>query len=313
MASSKSFFGKRRGSTKNFTFTVFNGKQITKEKAEQVKNPRTLAQMRNRMVLTTSSAAYAAMKEIVDHSFQGYTYGLQNMSRFQSVNNKLLRENIAAETPQFAYCEYGQAKLLPGAYVVSEGNLSPINSNVLTIRTNTAGTVIVSLNISLTADTLSPNAILGKLGIGVGDMITVVVVWPVGDSGKYAFDFIRLKAVKGGDDIIQASDIKDYFDLESSSPCNFGSLGFNIFEYYFDAPNLIANASVGFAAIHSAMRNGIWERSAESLAWPDGFAFNPNPNTAIGTYPVGGSYVLNGGDAIDGYAEGSAQHETPEP
>ena len=50
MATSKSFFGKRRGSTKNFTFAVFNGKQVTKEKAEQVKNPRTLAQMRNRMI-----------------------------------------------------------------------------------------------------------------------------------------------------------------------------------------------------------------------------------------------------------------------
>ena len=40
MATSKGFFGHRRGSTKSFTFSVLNGKQVTREKAEKVKNPR---------------------------------------------------------------------------------------------------------------------------------------------------------------------------------------------------------------------------------------------------------------------------------
>ena len=32
-----------------------------------------------RMVMATASAAYAVMKQIVDHSFQGITYGQMNM------------------------------------------------------------------------------------------------------------------------------------------------------------------------------------------------------------------------------------------
>lgn len=313
MATSKSFFGKRRGSTKNFTFAVFNGKQVTKEKAEQVKNPRTLAQMRNRMILTTSSAAYAAMKEIVDHSFQGYVYGLQNMSRFQSVNNKLLRANLEAATSQFAYANFGDSKLLPGAYIVSEGSLAPINSGVLSVATTTAGAVKVILNHALTAETYTANGVLNALGISAGEMITVLVVWRNATTGEYHFDFIRFKSITAGSEVITSDNVSSYFELESSAPCAFSTIGYTGTEFFFEAPGLVANEKVGFAAIHSALRNGTWLRSAETLQWPNDFTFEPTADTAIATYPVGGSYVLNGGDAVDGYSEGSAQIAPPEP
>lgn len=313
MATSKSFFGKRRGSTKNFTFAVFNGKQVTKEKAEQVKNPRTLAQMRNRMILTTSSAAYAAMKEIVDHSFQGYVYGLQNMSRFQSVNNKLLRANIGVVTSQFAYAYYGESKLLPGAYIVSEGSLAPINAGILSVATTTAGAVKVVLNHNLTAENYTADGVLNALGISAGEMITVLVVWRNATTGKYHFDFIRFKSIAAGNEVITSDNVASYFELESSAPCAFSTIGYTGTEFFFEAPGLAAKEKVGFAAIHSALRNGTWLRSSETLQWPNDFTFEPTADTAIATYPVGGSYVLNGGDAVDGYSEGSAQIAPPEP
>ena len=48
MAKSKSFFGLRRGSTKSLTFQVLDGVQITKDRVSEVKNPRSVSQMKQR-------------------------------------------------------------------------------------------------------------------------------------------------------------------------------------------------------------------------------------------------------------------------
>lgn len=315
MAKSKSFFGKRRGSTKNFTFTVFNGHQVTKEKAEQVKNPRTLAQMRNRMVLTTTSAAYAAMKEIVDHSFQGYTYGLQNMSRFQSVNNKLLRANIGVKTPQFAYCNYGEAQLLPGAYQVSEGKLNSLPSGLFTanIPNNSQNNCLVSAHFALGDAVLNADNVLSALGMAVGDMVTTVVIWRKGANGPFHFDFVRLKALKAGTTVLTTDNISEYFSLESSRPCLIHCITKTMLEYYIKTPGAIAEAPIGSAFIRSSMQDDNWARSTEVIQWPEGFTFAPSADAAIATYPVGGSYILNGGDAVNGYEDGSLDYRELEP
>ena len=94
MAKSDSFFGLRRGSTKTLTFSVLKGKQITKDRVEGGRNPRTPEQMVQRMCMATASAAYAQMKQIVDHSFEGITYGQTTMSEFIRVNADALRKNF---------------------------------------------------------------------------------------------------------------------------------------------------------------------------------------------------------------------------
>lgn len=309
MATSKSFFGKRRGSTKNFTFAVFNGKQVTKEKAEQVKNPRTLAQMRNRMILTTSSAAYAAMKEIVDHSFQGYVYGLQNMSRFQSVNNKLLRANITAATSLFAYANYGDSKLMPGAYKVSEGSLTKVKGSRWLGLNN--GGVTWLMPGSGEGDTCSATQLLASLGIAVGELATFVCIAPADDNSGYKFIFIRLTALQGGDVVLTAENFQTYFKVESNVPVEISG-GYQA-EIYFHVTEGFNNAKgkYGAAVIHSAMENGSWKRSEETLEWDGEFAFTPTAETAIATYPVGGSYILNDGDIPGGIDATPA--ENPEP
>lgn len=309
MATSKSFFGKRRGSTKNFTFAVFNGKQVTKEKAEQVKNPRTLAQMRNRMILTTSSAAYAAMKEIVDHSFQGFVYGLQNMSRFQSVNNKLLRANILAATSLFAYANYGESKLLPGSYKVSEGSLSQIKgTDFLTV--NNAG-ICWRLPVPEAGGTLTATQLLAALGIAVGELATFVFIAPADDGSGYKFGFIRLTALQGGEVGLTTDNFQTYFKVESNLPVDINGGGqsaiyFHVSEGFDNAKN-----KYGGAVIHSAIENGSWKRSEEVLEWPADFVFAPTAETALATYPIGGSYILNDGDIPGGIEATPA--EDPEP
>lgn len=306
MAKSNSFFGKRRGSTKNFTFTVFNGHQVTKEKAEQVKNPRTLAQMRNRMVLTTSSAAYAAMKEIVDHSFQGYTYGLQNMSRFQSVNNKLLRENIGAATSQFAYCNYGEAKLLPGAYQVSDGTLDTISNNLVSVAGNDDNGVIVQINAAAKEKPVTSNGILEKFGLSVGDLATVVAIVANNDEGtEYGFMFLRFKVTQASDTTLTAENLGDFIVFESNSQISVSGISGGQIEMVVAMQGGSRAGAVAYGIIHSRLSNSGWARSKCVLSLNTTMAeLAPSAQSAIATYPVGVSYILNDGDIPGGSSIG---------
>ena len=301
MATSKSFFGKRRGSTKNFTFAVFNGKQVTKEKAEQVKNPRTLAQMRNRMILTTSSAAYAAMKEIVDHSFQGYVYGLQNMSRFQSVNNKLLRANLQAVTSQFAYANYGDARVLPGAYVISEGSLAPIPSAMFACAITGANSVAFTLQPGVTAEQLTADAIIAALGLQVGELATLCFLADCGTEAGYKFGFIRLTVKAAGSVQLTAQNLTEYFDIESNAPVAVTSVADGTAVITATIDGVLANGGLCYGCIHSANENGSWKRSDTTMTIADGTLLEPTATQAIATYPVGGSRILNNGDIPGGH------------
>lgn len=301
MATSKSFFGKRRGSTKNFTFAVFNGKQVTKEKAEQVKNPRTLAQMRNRMILTTSSAAYAAMKEIVDHSFQGFVYGLQNMSRFQSVNNKLLRANLQAATSQFAYANYGDARVLPGAYVISEGSLAPVPSAMFACAITGANSVAFTLQPGVTAAELTADAIISALGLQVGELATLCFLADCGTEAGYKFGFIRLTVKAAGSVQLTAQNLTDYFDIESNAPVAITSVADGTAVITATIDGVVADGGLCYGCIHSANENGSWKRSDTTMTIADGTLLEPTATQAIATYPVGGSKILNNGDIPGGH------------
>lgn len=306
MATSKSFFGKRRGSTKNFTFAVFNGKQVTKEKAEQVKNPRTLAQMRNRMILTTSSAAYAAMKEIVDHSFQGFVYGLQNMSRFQSVNNKLLRANLQAATSQFAYANYGDARVLPGAYVISEGSLAPIPSAMFACAITGANSVAFTLQPGVTAEQLTADAVIAALGLQVGELATLCFLADCGTETGYKFGFIRLTVKAAGSVQLTAQNLTEYFDIESNAPVAITSVADGTAVITATIDGVQADGGLCYGCIHSANENGSWKRSDTTMTIANGTLLVPTATQAIATYPVGGSKILNNGDIPGG-------HEVPGP
>ena len=301
MATSKSFFGKRRGSTKNFTFAVFNGKQVTKEKAEQVKNPRTIAQMRNRMILTTSSAAYAAMKEIVDHSFQGFVYGLQNMSRFQSVNNKLLRAGLLAATSQFAYDNYGDARVLPGAYVISEGSLAPIPTAMFACAITAADSVAFTIQPGVTAAELTADAIISALGLQVGELATLCFLADCGTEAGYKFGFIRLTVKTAGDVQLTAQNLTDYFTIESNAPVAITSVADGTAVITSTIDGVQAAGGLCYGCIHSANENGAWKRSDTTMTIADGTLLEPTATQAIATYPVGGSRILNNGDIPGGH------------
>lgn len=126
-AKSKSFFGLRRGSTKSLTFQVLDGTQITKDRVTEVRNPRTEKQRIQRVIMNTALRAYSHMQEIVNHSFEGVTYGGKTQQAFIADNIRECRNRLADKGESYKYeksfTPIGQSFVAPNAYIVSKGSL----------------------------------------------------------------------------------------------------------------------------------------------------------------------------------------------
>ena len=119
MAKSKSFFGLRTGSTKSLTFQVYRGQQVTKDRVYRVSNPRTESQMVQRALIPIVAASRAALKGLVDHSFEGITYGDQSLKMFSSLNLKAGALTVASYPPN-GYSNPGFANLIVSRGTINE-------------------------------------------------------------------------------------------------------------------------------------------------------------------------------------------------
>ena len=99
MAKSKSFFGLRTGSTKSLTFQVYRGQQITKDRVTRISNPRSEAQMKQRALIPIVAASRAALKGLVDHSFEGVPYGDQSLKKFSELNLRAGALSVVSYSP----------------------------------------------------------------------------------------------------------------------------------------------------------------------------------------------------------------------
>lgn len=286
MAKSKGFFGIRTGSTKNFTFSELHGEQITKERVSKVKNPRTISQMRQRMLMATIGAAYSYLKAIADHSFEGKTVGQQNMSEFMRLNLNKFRDASLNNSAAYAFNAYQDKLINPMRFILAKGSL-PAMPFVI----NATNQIELSYNI---ADASTAEKIYEVMGLNKGDMVTFV--WIVGTSSlvggifKYTpnrLNIVRLKADKTG----AITTPHDAFSFES----NHDDLDINISKQgdVLKLSSTIANIG---AVILSRQSNGTWLRSDATMAGNKSIYEGVTVGNQLGTYPIESELILNGGD-----------------
>ena len=63
-----------------------NGVNVASQIPASVKNPQSILQQKQRMKFNSVSQAYSCLKSIVDHSFEGVTYGAPSMAKFMKDN-----------------------------------------------------------------------------------------------------------------------------------------------------------------------------------------------------------------------------------
>ena len=196
-----------------------NGETIAREVVTPT-NPNTDKQLYQRMIMATIMAAYAAGKEIFDHSFQGKTKGAACQQEFMQRNLPGLRARISKDLNDI---KEGNATVLtcktivvgpkthtpvPGQFVISDGTYA---QNFFTIM-GTGTDPVLGIPASLTSETVSAYA--ARNGLIPGDIYTLCAFMPnvesdpvwigVDESGQYAseicyaqqpcfFQFIRMQ------------------------------------------------------------------------------------------------------------------------
>lgn len=167
MAKSKSFFGLRRGSTKSQTYSVLRGEQITKDRVTGVANPKTSAQMRQRVL-------FASVVKFYKHANQRFfKFAFEDRKQAESDYNAFVRHNVKRGVIQnFEVYKDEFQPALGQNWQLTQGSLS---SPQWGTRRST-----VELSVTgVTEESTWPQvvaAIIAQYGLQIGDFITFVAV-----------------------------------------------------------------------------------------------------------------------------------------
>ena len=298
MAKSKGFFGLRKGSTKSLTYSVLDGMQITKDRVYDVKNPRTVAQMRQRMLMTTIGAAYKTLKSIADHSFEGYSSGMQCMRQFNSRNLNRFKQAAAAKG-SVAFNEYKDGDVNPLPFILASGSLPGFAFKF----DETSNLEIVGEKED--ADFTTAEGIYAALGVQRNDLITFCTVIGEGTTlnGVYSykaerFNIVRLYCDKSGTvakpaDAFTISTNNDQASVTMSTAAN---------------AITIKTGEADFGAVIQSRKNDSgWLRSDAVMIVNDTVISGVKTANQLDTYPVGTELILNNGPMANQGDAGAAE------
>lgn len=288
------FQGYARGSVGDVTFYRMDGKQISRARNRYPRNPKTNAQLYQRAIMASVMQAYAAGKEIFDHSFEGKPVGMGNMREFLSKNSNALRQAVIYDT-NLQPTEHINAVLnapktntpVPNQYIISAGSLQ---NNLFTIvdASSQNGNALITTPAAQESESLADYA--KRIGLNVGDIYTfvgftinpnkTVFVTPNGwGSGAYqedgSFFFIRLIVNNAINSTSPAEDalLGTIFDIDTTSNVDNPIM----FESKLAGLSIAAASALTFVndgdrcavigCIRSELNSGL--RSNETLHWAE--------------------------------------------
>lgn len=300
------------GKVGNVVYRNRGGQNIASEKPASVKNPRSDAQQRQRMVFATVSAAYSAMKEICDHSFEGITYGADTMAEFMRRNLSIMK----SRTKNFN--AKGNPYIVPNPFMISRGSLPtvPIDAekvSVTDLDEDNRGVNIVLPTMGLSTDNLATFTVQefhDNLGIEIGDQITFVLAYPVNNGERissglapvqYQYSFTYARLIFAAD-----SGTKPLFTSKQITPAalapesqNASRLGVTVNEngFLFKAGDVSVTMDelVGVGVIISRRTGTDWQRSTQMLVTnEDSVSQEYTDADMLPTYlPTGEKYLNN--------------------
>lgn len=300
MAQSKSFFGLRRGSTKTLTFSVYNGKQVTKDRVTDVKNPRSSIQMKQRAIMATAMRGYSALKEICDHSFEGITYGQKSMNYFVSENARIIRS--AAPNVNLSL---SKGNSVSNAYIISKGSLPEVQ-----LVSDNVDTERKFMHAVKEASSYTFGYLMADMGANViGDMVTIVMLQdnPGGNASIY---WIRLKLTEENKSakittsdqgvnilstLIEGDDYETNIDNFSVTdfPITLMTAGGDVYLSFGTKVIAADPKSKSLGIIVSRKTDAGWLRSSSTMV---NLFETYNYDEALASYPKSGEKILNGGN-----------------
>ena len=334
MAKGSPLMGTQRGKLGESILYRKMGEQVARAYIAHPSNPNSQRQQVQRMITATSIAAYSAMRDICNHSFEGVPVGLRSMARFLSLNNKKLREQIATkdggiiDDARAAFNRKSNPNLLVNTYILSRGQLPEIPIVDITSREEVGqiqGITFVPMAKGLAQTDVNqmPSNWCRDVGISDDTYLTLCMIIRyngdiVEDQQLYRFHWMRWYCVDTEGDLGHANKVlfsgTSLFGGRGASRNNYmgtnGATGNKII-WGVDLSDLLKMNEqdiVGFCWIQSKYKNGRpWLRSNATMYlrrhYPDiELDFPTDIFSTLDTYSgvvgaVGDSnWVLNGGE-----------------
>jgi len=270
--------------------------QVVRSLAETVANPQTQNQMRGRMIMSTVMQAVAALKPIIDHSFDNVSGRQPNISEFITRNYALVKADVAANPSSnnaFGLNKYQEKGVKQGAYIIADGDAVIPSALVLTKATGV-------IAITMASDAITIAGLKAALGMTSEEYFTLVGITA---SGTAHYERFRVNPTLADNTAITSSNIGDVFAVEGNAAASV-SLASNVISITLGT---VANCCAVVISKKSA--NGYIHNEA-ILGSKTGNDFNAD--AALPTYPVGAQDYLNGGD-IFGQSESFNPAPTPSP
>lgn len=263
------FLGHARGKVGSVVFSRQNGKQITRSRAEVIKNPRTYAQFIQRVFLNTCSQAYSYAKPIVDHSFQGKSAGQECMSEFMKKNLEYLRLRVAQLTDEgvsmetiYNFVPVGVSGLYPGRWIIANGQLPQIIPTIGAYTTYGSAKAIMDLPEN------TYQSVIDRYGLQRGDQITFVTVeYPV-DGSQFYLNYCRVILDPREEDGTAAALSTAFIGeggIQKPNPKNEGGFQTLTFETSMMKFSLTNGDVASVGIIVSREESGVWKRSKSQM------------------------------------------------
>lgn len=293
MAKDNLFLGFARGKVGDVVFSRVNGEQVARARNRAPKNPRSVLQLSQRVIMKTSSLAYSYLQDIANHSFEGYPEGTPNQSRFVKLAVAQMRGQVAdaltsgsdqeiLDSEEFNFSNSQEAFPVVRPYQISEGSLPSVNVAVgsqTTLRINLSSPGAAAQE----GEDMTYAQAVAALGLQRGDQLTFCVLRYTG--GVYldspCFSYMSVARF-----ILEPStgDMSNFIDdLSVANPRNempsdawylAGIPSANpTVTLFTDVPTMsttaIEGGFAGVAVIVSRKSGDVWLRSTERFMIPD--------------------------------------------
>lgn len=270
--------------------------QVVRSLAETVANPQTQNQMRGRMIMSTVMQAVAALKPIIDHSFDNVSGRQPNISEFISRNYALVKADVAANPSSnnaFGLNMYQEKGVKRGAYIIADGDAVIPTALVLT---KASGLIAITLP----SDAVTIAGLKSALGMTSEEYFTLVGITSAGAANYERF---RVNPTLDGDTAITSDNIGDVLAVEGNAAASVALSG-NVINI------TLASVANCCAVIVSKKTTSGYIHNEAILG--DAVGIQSTADVALPTYPVGAQDYLNGGD-IYGQSESFNPAPTPSP
>lgn len=231
-----------------------DGQRLARIRQTEVKNPKTVAQTIQRLIIATAARAYGRMKSIVDHSFEGVTYGGPTQSEFLKQAANDLRTYFANNYPDFQVDD--QLALMglswPNNAMQSGVGLMISRGTLPTIPAEVVDDTLV-FGAELDASTIAD--VMAAVGAKKGDQITIC--------GLSNGEWFESRYVINND--ATTEQLATSWDGTASAAAFDPQSSVGTHQLIIDNDRLTVEDCTAFAVILSRKSGNVWQRSTQRL------------------------------------------------